>query len=296
MKKRLFVCLLLVALLLPLLAGTVSADCGPKPSVKIAFKGLEDETYYVTLLSKAPSTGPWSWEPDITYDSLNQENWFTDKSAWEAFHSYADADGYYFLEYFENCSDSDLFQWNYYPPETFKILLFFPEYDRLAVSPKAYSRYAFDSYYTVNAGNLALQDVAETENMTVSKSYDYDWEIFSLVCRIVLTIAIELLLALAFGFRQRKAIRVIYITNIVTQIILNVALNIINCYQGPWAYLFHYVWMEFAVFAAEAIVYRKALPHSGEERQLHPILYAFTANLVSFGLGLLLSFMIPGIF
>lgn len=289
MKKRLFVCLLLITFLVPLVTGAASADCGPKPSVKISFQGLEDEIYYVTLLSQTDSTGPWSWSEDYA-------EYYGEKAAWDAFQHYKDPDGYFFLGCFSDCSESDLFQWNYYPPATFKILIYFPAYERLVVSSETYSRYAFDSYYTVDATNLSIQDVAETADMKVSKSYDYDWEIFSLICRIILTIALELGLAWCFGFRHKKQLRIIYITNIVTQVVLNVALNLFSFFQGALAFLFHYVWMELVVFAVEAVIYRLALPRYETGRRLHPILYAFTANFLSFAAGLFLARIIPGIF
>ena len=59
-KKRilpLLICICVGFALFPVASG---ADMGPKPSVVIDFKGLEDEDYYVTLLSKTDSTGPYS--------------------------------------------------------------------------------------------------------------------------------------------------------------------------------------------------------------------------------------------
>ena len=54
MLRRLAVFLLLVCIL----PGTASADIGPKPSVQIAFTGIEEQPYYGTLLSARRSTGP----------------------------------------------------------------------------------------------------------------------------------------------------------------------------------------------------------------------------------------------
>ena len=50
--------MLSILLCLPLFTLSASADMGPKPSVEISFEGLEDETYYVTLLGTSKS-GPW---------------------------------------------------------------------------------------------------------------------------------------------------------------------------------------------------------------------------------------------
>ena len=73
-----------------------------KPSVVIDFKGLEDENYYVTLLSKTDSTGPYSAitkGPGYTMYESGDE----DYDVFLKFAGYEDGDGYYFLQYFKNC-------------------------------------------------------------------------------------------------------------------------------------------------------------------------------------------------
>lgn len=72
---------------------SVSADMGPKPSVVVDFIGLEDEVYYVTLLSEDTSTGPWSLGNEY-YEYMG------DEAAFEKFCEYEDVDGYYFPEYY----------------------------------------------------------------------------------------------------------------------------------------------------------------------------------------------------
>ena len=48
--------------------------------------------------------------------------------------------------------------------------------------------------------------------MSVKRTYDFTWEILSLLCRILATIAIELGIAWLFGFRTKKQILVIGLT------------------------------------------------------------------------------------
>ena len=86
----------------------------------------------------------------------------------------------------------------------------------------------------------------------------------ALGARIVLTILIEMLVALLFGFRQKKQLLILAVVNIITQIILNVLLNVINYNSGPLAFTFFYV--------------------------------LFVANLISFGAGLFLAAKLPGMF
>jgi hypothetical protein len=292
MKKRLLLVVLVVAVLLPALSGTASADMGPKPSVVVYFKGLEQEHYYVTLLSDKESTGPWS-------KSDTFKPWYENKEIWKKLNAYEDTDGFYFLGCFSDCSETDTFKWTYYPPYTFKILIYFPEYDRFVVSADAYERYAFDSYYTVDATNVDIRSVSAIgDDLSVTRTYDITWQLVSLLCRIVGTIALELGVAWLFGYRRKKHLLIIGLTNIVTQTLLNVLLNVINYKQGALAFVVHFIWMELLVFIIEGLVYRRLLKRSDTqtERKTRPWLYALTANALSFAAGLLIAKWLPGIF
>jgi len=135
-------------------------------------------------------------------------------------------------------------------------------------------------------------------DILIKRSYNYTAEAFSLVVRILLTIAIELGIALLFGFREKRQFRFIVIVNLVTQIALNVALNVINYHLGFLGFLIFYVLLEIAVFVVEAILYTAYL-RKLSERKLpgwKPFVYALTANTAAFVLGLVLAYWIPGIF
>ncbi len=57
--------------------------------------------------------------------------------------------------------------------------------------------------------------------------------------RIVLTILIEMLVALLFGFRQKKQLLILAVVNIITQTYLKCGLlNVINYNSGPLAFTF----------------------------------------------------------
>lgn len=289
MNRKLFALLLCFILVLSM-PITASADIGPKPSVRIEFTGIEGETYYGTLLSKRDSTGPasaWNGKPEYADYQPGDEGY----DIWLKFVEYEDTDGYYFLQWYWDCSETNQLNWTYYPPTPFKILLYFPETDTFYVS-EVYERYAFDSYFTVD---LSAYD---TDPIRASKSYDYTWEVISLVARIVLTIALELVIALLFGYRERKVLGFLAVVNIVTQVILNVALNIVNYRSGSMNFTFKYVLYEILVFAIEAVAYAALLKKfSGrEQKKWKAIGYAFVANAASFAFGLWLAHLIPGIF
>ncbi len=288
MKRKIFAFLMSIILVMGL-SVTASADIGPKPSVRIQFTGIKGETYYGTLLSERRSTGPaTAWDGHEDYRDWKPEN---EKSIWEKFISYEDTDGYYFLQEWWDCSESNQLNWTYYPPNPFKILLYFPETDTFYVSD-IYERYAFDSYFTVDLSDY------DSSPISAEKSYDYTWELISLASRIVLTIALELAIALFFGYREKKAFVFLAIVNVITQVGLNVALNIINYLSGSMGFTFAFVCMEILVFAIEAVTYKAALYRFSEKEKVNRrgVTYALVANTASFAIGLWLAHLIPGIF
>ena len=286
---RKMISLLFCMILIISLPVTAKADIGPKPSVRITFTGIEGETYYGTLLSERRSTGPaTAWDGYEDYRDWKPEN---EKPIWEKFISYEDTDGYYFLQEWWDCSETNQLNWTYYPPNPFKILLYFPETDSFYVSD-IYERYAFDSYFTVDLSEYA------TTPITARQSYDYTWELLSLAARIVLTIILELAIALVFGYREKKTLAFLAIVNVITQVTLNVALNIINYKSGSMGFTFAFICMEIVVFAIEAIAYKSLLKRFStvEQEKRRGVSYALVANTASFAIGLWLAHLIPGIF
>ena len=293
-RTKPFSVLLLLSMLFVICAAPVHADTGPKPSVRVEIEGLEDEIYYVTLLSQTESTGPAT-----AYDGTNPDYQEGDRDydIWKTFLDYKDADGFYFLQQFRYLEGDDTYVWGYYPPRTFKILFYFPEYDRF-VTTNVHERYAFDSYFRVDFSHVNLQaSVGEGAFILAEKSYDYGWETVSLVVRILITIALELGLALLFRYRGKKVLGFLAGVNITTQIALNMILNIVNFHYGALSFILYYIFVESIIFLLEAVAYAVFLPKlTSHEKRGKAILYAWVANTLSFVLGMGIAFLIPGIF
>ena len=105
-----------------------------------------------------------------------------------------------------------------------------------------------------------------------------------IVTLIVLTLIIELLVLLAFGYREKKVYIKVGIVNIITQILL----------QALVLYGYVFVWNVFGAFAflitgevvvliIEIIAYQIILK---EKSRWRAVGYAFLANFLSFVLGL----------
>ena len=285
MKKRIAVFMLCVLLLIPMFCFPASADTGPKPSVTINIKGLKNETYYVTLLSKEEGTGPW-------YVDENYQDYFGPKDIWNVFCEYDDADGFYFINCFADCTDTDCFVWSYYPPEEFKVLVYLPETETFYESG-IYETFAFHTAYSINLANADLRT-----DIPLSKSIHYSQEIFTFACRAVLCLAAEMLIALFFGLTAKKQLKIILWANLVTQFLLNGALFGVWIQRGPWAEVLWYVLLEIAIFVIEGIIYALTLKKHAKkpEKKTRAWLYSLTANAFSLVLGFFVAKIIPQIF
>ncbi|MBE6932835.1 MAG: hypothetical protein E7464_05610 [Ruminococcaceae bacterium] len=292
------ICVLLLAMLLPV---TASADSGPKPSVQVDFENMEGVLCYGTLLG-APEliASPHSIWDGTEEDGNYQGAAYTTGNVlpyniWKHFAEYEDTDGYCFWQQGWTVSETQEIYWGHYPPQNFKILLYFPDTDTFAVS-ESYETYAFDSYYTVD---MAESDQNSGGTLSVRRSYDYGGEIVGLLARILITIAIEMAIAVsAFGFREKKQLRVLIVVNCVTQILLNVLLNVTGYFNGPISFIVDYIFLETLVFVIEAVVYciwlRKV---SGFQRKKRVYVgYAWVSNTVSFIVGMIIARLLPGIF
>lgn len=305
--QKFFAILLSIVMTVMILPMVIYADMGPKPSVNFKLEDLGDELCYATLLSKYRSTGPYSaWsgeDEDALHDGNPYEPYVTlPYDVWKAFVDFAEHDEFFFLQCVWQVNETKEFSWTYYPPREFKLLLYFPHTGEYAIS-NICERYAFDSYFTARmTGSKVFLDYNEelstNDRINVYNSYQIGTEIFSLVARIFLTILVEMLIALFWGFRKKKQILLLVSVNTATQIVLNVLLNAINYNLGELAFVFFYILFELVVFAMEAILYCVVMKKISEKpkKNWFYVLYAFLANAASFGAGLLVAQMLPGIF
>lgn len=289
MKRKLSQLIIVFLCMVMLFPIGVNADTGPKPSVRIKFENMGDELCYGTLLAKEESTGPASaWDGKEEIINLS----FVDRDIWEAFVNYEDSDGYYFLQWAWIVSDTKELSWTYYPPNEFKVLLYYPETNTFMVSDVC-KRYAFDTYYTVDMDGIEIGSIKYDENLSSNqrletfKSYEFKNEVKALGCRMLITVVVEVLIGLLFKFRNKELLYILFI-NVITQIILNVLLNI---YTG-FGYYFVYLSLELLVFVIEAIFYCLMF----KKKKWHCVLYSVVANVSSFVIGLYLANLFPGIF
>jgi hypothetical protein len=268
---------------------TVYADTGPHSKVVVYFYGLPEEEIYVTLLSSTNSTGPYVFW-DGKKDDTKKEPPSGQDMAWEQFYGYRDKDGFMFLQYAQAVREGQAFEWNYRPPEKFKVLVYLPEADRLMVSDDVLERYALHSVFKVDLSQ-------EVDGKFVSKQeYRMSEEIAAFLIRLLITLSIEIALAWAFNYRKKIQLVIITLSNVFTQILLNLYVFSMGAQLRPLRFeesfgLRSYLLIELAVVAIEAVIYSLAL----EKRKNvdKAICYAIIANTVSFFAGIGLSRIIP---
>lgn len=290
MKRRLFCGSILALLLVCLLPLWAAADTGPKPSITVTPEGFGEDACYLTLLSQTETTGPWSKHESFAASKDSYGDPEADEAIWTAFNDYQDAEGFFFLGCYGEVTGGQMFCWSYYPPDTFKVLAYFPDSGTFAVGPVT-ERKEFSARYTVSPSETG-------ETLLIEKARNQEAENKSFVGRLVLTLALELAVAVVFGFRAKRQIITIVCMNLITQVGLNQAItHLFPVVSSRW-YWPGLLVLEVLIFLVEGAVYARLLPRWKKDPAAvcHPWGYALAANVASFGLGLILARLIPGMF
>ena len=281
MKKRVISLFMMVLLLLPLMTVTVSADMGPKPGTSITVRPGGGEYAVVTLLAREESNGPhWTIGPDEEPPSrIARDERLA--QAWYAFRDYADPDGYHFWgEIYEGSVT-----WGYFPPENFKIAVYYPEYGILWVSEDSYERYAFDSDFRLNLPAVGAGAQSGEVDMVLKKTSNLGSELAGFLFRVLLTLAMELAVARVFGLTEPGQKKLILRVNLLTQVGLNLLLWGWYYFDGPLAAMVRLILAEILVLVVESAIYLRKLRL--EESRGKILGYTILANLASVSLGFL---------
>lgn len=290
MKRRLFCGSILALLLVCLLPLWAAADTGPKPSITVTPEGFGEDVCYLTLLSQTETTGPWSKQESFAASKDSYGDPEADEAIWTAFNDYQDAEGFFFLGCYGEVTGGQVFCWSYYPPDTFKALAYFPDSGTFAVGPVT-ERKEFSARYTVSPSETG-------ETLLIEKARNQEAENKSFVGRLVLTLALELAVAVVFAFRAKRQIITIVCMNLITPVGLNQAItHLFPLVSSRW-YWPGLLVLEVLIFLVEGAVYAKLLPRWKKDPAAvcHPWGYALAANVASFGVGLILARLIPRMF
>ena len=258
-----------------LLIGTgIGITNGYYQSTKINFEGIEGECY-ATLLSRYTVSGTWSTQ--LQYDLNAPEEVIA------FFDAYKDPDPYFYLNYFQDVSEGLLY-WPYYPPDDFKVLVYYPDTGISMTTEQAFRRYALTSTYkaVISDGKILLEP-----------NYDYAKLIAITSFRIIAGVAVSLLLSFLFGNPMRSERKYLICSTVLFQVILNLLISFYSFRHGfSMVEYYLFVWLAYLPFSLlQGYLYtRKA--YSIES----PYFCALFSNVAAYALGMFLVDNFPKLF
>ena len=146
--------------------------------------------------------------------------------------------------------------------------------------------YAYTTYYEID---FSTGTISTPENVKVTNTYDYFGETLGLLFRIIATLAIEIGVFYLFKLYTKRNLNIVLIVNLITQVFLNVAVNVMNYTSGSLSAMFSLFTLEFIILIIEFLAYQFLLK---DKNRFVIIIYPIIANALSFGLGfILLSYL-----
>ena len=287
-----FMALFAVILSIPSKAETVHADTGPKPDMQITIKNLEKSDYAIAFAVQQDGWGPhFSYNPDHgTHHDYSYEN---EESLKKIYFNVSLPEGWNLLEICKVYKDTSEFviKSGYMWPSDF-ILIIYNEVNAKYYLTEETKTYAFHSYFEFDMNDYKNEDIVLAKPIVLEKNYQWGKETLGFFVRLLTTLAIELGLALLFRF-TKKSFLIIAVTNAATQIGLNVGLTLTAHFHGttPWLVPM-YAMLEAAIVVVEAIIFKKFCKRGTNESNQLVITYTILANILSFGLGMLLWFVL----
>jgi len=295
--------LLLLVLSLGVLIGitSVSADMGPKPSLKITIVGMEDIPYTFDLLSTDvegnfidPNSDDYDLGHYLDVEDYPEELYtFTCSEGLSVWSLYGYPMPY--IKLIDDTINAQEYQDNYHPPREFKVLIYLE--DGTSIVSELVSRNYFDSNMTwdVTAVNKTtssegLGDI--TGNIHIGPYDDLTgWDKLSgvsiprMALRILITMSIELGILFLFRYKKKESYALVAITNAVTQILLTYLVARTVVYNGYFTAVFLLLFLEMFIFVIEGIVYGNFLK---ERKVKWALFYTFVANAITLIVGFFL--------
>lgn len=252
----------------------LSSVSGYYQSTRIDFEGI-NELCYATLLSSKTVSGSWSSEYGIDL--------YAPEEIKEFFKSYKDDGRFFYLNYFQDVSGGYLL-WPYYPPEEFKILLYFPESKQVIVSDESYQRYALTSPFKAVVSNGKIQ---------VTRNYDYPRFFLIMLVRILAGVASAMLVSYLFWKPIKSERKYYWITNIIFHCFINILISMYSFYNGFG--LGEYIgglWLLYILF----FVIQGAIYKAKVKTVSATYLCACFSNIVAYFVGFFLIDVFPQLF
>lgn len=249
----------------------VQADMGPKPKTIINITGIEGE--YVAAFASKEAYGP-NFDYQFWCDNYKDSEYNYLK--YNPIMEYSDEDGFKWITKYYKCEGESEIGFYYYRPKEFKLVIY--KDDKLYKVTDIINCYAFTSKYEINFN-------ANNQTIKIKNTYPYFKEILLFILRLSITLAIEIGLFFLFRLYTKRNILVVGITNIITQVLLNIILNLELYFNGSLSTILLYIILEVFILIIEPIIY---IIFTRNKNKFLVLLYGILANILSFVIGVIL--------
>lgn len=274
LKKILFIISISLIMFISLNVN-VYADMGPKPKTIINITGIEGK--YVAAFASKKAYGP-NFDYQFWCDNYKDSEY--NYIQYNPIMEYSDEDGFKWITTYYICEGESEIGFYYYRPKEFKLIIY--KDDKLYKVTDIINCYAFTSKYEINFN-------ANNQTIKIKNTYPYFKEILLFILRLSITFAIEIGLFFLFRLYTKRNIFVVGITNIITQVLLNIILNLELYFNGSLSAIFLYILLEFLILIIEPIIY---VIFTRNKNKFLVLLYGILANILSFVIGgILLTFI-----
>ena len=277
-KCRILVVLSIIFLMLFGFNSIVNADMGAKPGITIKLENIKTDNYLIDLLvydetgEKYKSPLDYNGKEGEQYSTetgyndlqtitinqletlhkINYDGWISESTRWGAYLLFADCRG--------NSEHEHNFSY-FGTPDTYKVVIINNITGETKITDVIH-REDFSSNVTIDVNTMTVVSKANNNNLFSN--------IKNIAIALILTIAVEIIIALILKI---KNIKIIFIANLITNIILQLALMYI-----PLSYMITFAIMEILVFIAEYLIYSKFFNDISKNKI---ITYTLIANIIS---------------
>ncbi len=273
MKKAYIYTLILMITAMFFIPSEALADAGPKPSITVKAVNMPDSVCYMDLLVEDRYTEDDErfMDGDVYDRDMVSVLKSYNEGGWHSVTTYRD--GLVFGDIICEVKDGECTMiYGYMVPDRFKIIVV--GQDGETVVSNTVERKLFDS--TVKFDYETGQAVEKAILPSVAGQF---------AVTLPLTLVLEGLVLLMFGFSLRKNKIVFPVVNIFTQILLLIAVTIGMLTMGLFGAIFVYIISEIVIFIIEGVLFGLLLK---EHSVIRRVLFSITANIVSFAAGLIL--------
>ncbi len=268
--KRVIRIIFTIALLMILMENTVSADMGNKPSIDLTITNLNTNNYLVDLLVEVENVdeyyehdasqynGTGLSEEDVFFlQKVNFNNWISCGTRW----------GHFLV--FANCAGNSghKHHFGYFgTPDIYKIYIYNKDTGEEKVSD-VIKKIDYNSYVTIDY---------ETMNVVnnISGTFRTLKTLLPALIPVITTIIVEIIILLFFRLENKKNIKIVFITNLISNLALQLLLMEIGNVDSQLIFLI----VEILILVVESLVYYKTLETDNKRKT---ITYAIVANLIS---------------